>query len=65
MANKFNNPTIHGSGSGGPKSDTGRPAPTKFVEKVPAFPGVPGKTQPRDRSGGTKKVKGYPRSEGI
>lgn len=36
-----------------------------FKESTAAWPGVPGKTQPRSRSGGTKKVKGSVKSEGI
>lgn len=37
-----------------------------FKEK-PAFPpaGVPGKTQPRDRSAGVTRVQCYPKSEGL
>jgi len=36
-----------------------------LVEKSPNWPGVPGKTQPRDRSAGVRKVKQSPKSVGI
>jgi hypothetical protein len=34
-------------------------------EKTAAWPGLPGKTQPRDRSGGTKKCKQAAKKEGL
>ncbi len=36
-----------------------------FKESTAAWPEVPGKTQPRSRSGGTKQVKQSVKSEGI
>ena len=36
-----------------------------FKESTAAWPSVPGKTQSRDRSGGTKKVKQSAKSEGV
>jgi hypothetical protein len=54
MPSKGGAPTGQGGGSYPP-----------FKEKTAAWPGVPGKTQPRDRSGGTKKVKQAVKSEGI
>lgn len=41
----------------------------KRMDKMPMrtanWPGVPGKKQPRDRSGGVSKCECYPKSEGI
>lgn len=34
-------------------------------EKTANWPGTPGKTQPRDRSGGVRKLRAHPKSEGI
>lgn len=50
--------------AGPPTGQGGGPKP-QFDEKTANWPGVPGKTQPRDRSGGTKKVKQSVKSEGI
>jgi len=66
MPNKnFNN--MHGANfskkQGAPTGVRGGSA--AMPEKTAGWPGVPGKTQPKDRSGGTKKVKHYPVSEGI
>jgi hypothetical protein len=62
MANKF-----HQKQSKGKPPPTGQRGPTPGVgsEKTAAWPGVPGKTQPKDRSNGVKKVKGHVRKEGI
>ena len=50
---------------GGASNDMGGGTFKPFKEKTAAWPGVPGKTQPRSRSGGTKKVKQSVKSEGI
>lgn len=34
-------------------------------ERTAAWPGLPGKKQPRDRSGGVKKVTTHAKSEGV
>jgi hypothetical protein len=50
---------------GGASNDQSGGTFKPFKESTAAWPGVPGKTQPRDRSGGTKKVKQSVKSEGI
>lgn len=55
----------HMPSKGGGKNDLGGGKIPKWNEKTAAWPAVPGKTQPRDRSGGTKKVKQSMKSEGI
>jgi hypothetical protein len=50
--------------AGAPTGQEGGKIPP-FKESTAAWPGAPGKTQPRDRSGGTKKVKQSIKSEGI
>ena len=62
MANKRFNPL---RSRGGATNDLGGGKCKPFKESTAAWPGVPGKTQPRDRSGGTKKVKQAVKSEGI
>lgn len=54
----------------GTKSTPGRKSPT--MAKNPSFKenpgfntGVPGKTQPKDRSNGIKRLKIHPTSEGL
>ena len=37
----------------------------KVNEKTAAWPGLPGKTQPRNRSAGVLKLKTHPKSEGL
>ena len=37
----------------------------KMPEKTAAWPGVPGGTQPRDRSRGVPKIKNCPVKEGL
>ena len=48
----------------GPASKSGGKVP-EVNEKTVAWPGLPGKTQPRNRSGGSPKVKIHPVSQGI
>ena len=50
---------------GGASNDMGGGTFKPFKESTAAWPGVPGKAQPRSRSGGTKKVKQSVKSEGI
>jgi hypothetical protein len=50
---------------GGASNDQSGGKYKPFKESTAAWPGVPGKTQPRDRSGGTKKVKQSVKSEGV
>jgi hypothetical protein len=50
---------------GGAENDLGGGKVPPWKEKTAAWPGVPGKTQPRNRSGGTKKIKQAVKSEGI
>jgi hypothetical protein len=40
-------------------------APAPMPERTAGWPGLPGKTQPTDRSQGIKRVKGHAKSEGI
>jgi hypothetical protein len=62
VANQYHNPQEQTSG-GPVRKDVANP---KIAEGGPNWPGLPGKTQPGgDRSGGGKKVKVYPQSEGI
>jgi len=46
-----------------------QPAPAPKVtlpaESTTSWGGLPGKSQPRDRSGGDKKIKQYAKSEGV
>ena len=58
-----------GAGSGGGKR---RSLATEGVQRGDATPestaawaGVPGSTQPRDRSGGDKKIRGGVKQEGV
>ena len=64
MANKNFSRNIDGSGKGGPSHSKGGNNNPKTPERVPAFPGVPGKTQSKSR-GSDRKVKIHPQSEGI
>lgn len=41
----------------------GRKATVK--EKTANWPGLPGKAQPKRRSGGTRKIQAYPASKGL
>ena len=50
---------------GGNAAAEGRPARAPMPMKTANFGGLPGKTQPKDRSGGVKPVKGYPQREGL
>ncbi len=52
--------------SGGGLRESTKTGSSPFKEK-PAFPSadLPGKTQPKDRSGGTKRLKIHPKSSGI
>lgn len=65
MANTFHNP-MHER----PKAGPGRKKPTMakdpgFRDKPGFNTGVPGKTQPKDRSNGIKRAPVYPDSEGL
>lgn len=62
MPNKFHNKLP--ARKGAPTGQSGGKVPA-INEKTAAWPGAPGKTQPRDRSAGVKKVKQTMRSEGI
>ena len=62
MPNKFHNPM---KTSGGASNDQSGGKVPPFKESTAAWPGVPGKTQPRSRNVGIKKVKQAVKSEGI
>jgi hypothetical protein len=47
------------------KPTPGRKPDFSMPEKVANWGGLPGNTQPRSRSGGDRKVKIHPKSEGI
>ena len=62
MPNKFHNKIPSKRGASNDQSGgTCKP----FKESTAAWPAVPGKTQPRSRNLGIKKVKGSVKSEGI
>lgn len=66
MPNKFFN-NMHGinySSSKGPPTGQ-RGGETAMPDKVANWPGVPGKMQSKDRSGGVKKCKCHPVKQGI
>jgi hypothetical protein len=66
MPNKYHgNLTGNGKFSGGSNKDSrGGSSPSSMPEKTASWPGLPGKTGP-DRSGGVKKLKVHPKSEGM
>jgi len=49
----------------GSQKKTQKPGSASMPEKTANWPDVPGKTQGKDRSGGTKKAKIYPVSKGL
>lgn len=66
MANRFHS-EVHPDrlkGSKG-KPSMGKKKEAPMPEKTASWPGVPGPTQPRDRSAGVKKVKQWPHHEGV
>jgi len=66
MANRRHNKQVAPSQSGGGHSVNHRgPSTQPMPERTARWPGLPGKTQPRDRGGGVKKCKCHPSSEGI
>lgn len=61
MANKFHAQPMKGQGPRPMK-----PGKAPSMKEKPGFStGVPGKKQPRDRSGGVKRTKVYADSEGL
>ena len=44
---------------------TKRATPSPFVERTAGCGGLPGKSQPGDRSAGTKRAKIHPKSSGL
>ena len=62
MANKRHHPK---NTRGGASNDQSGGKVPPFKESTAAWPGVPGKTQPRSRSVGIKQVKQAVKSEGI
>lgn len=62
MANKF----FEEKGGGGMKNSTRKGSTGNFTEK-PGFPaaGLPGKSQPKDRSNGIKRAKVDPKRMGL
>ncbi len=62
MPNKFHAKT--GTGSPPPTGVRG-PQAKALNKKTASWPGLPGKTQPKNRLGGTKKIVEHPHSEGI
>ena len=63
MSNKFNH--SQPKTTGGVKPPMGGKGKTDMPMKTANWPGVPGKTQSRNRSGGAKKLRQSPREEGI
>lgn len=66
MPNKYYN-NMHGANvSGKQGAPTGQRGGSQAMpEKTVNWPDLPGKTQPKDRSGGTKKCKCHTVSKGI
>lgn len=65
MPNKFHNDMQRDGASRGGDHGPTKPMAGTFTQK-PGFPGgLPGKAQPRDRSGGVKKCQTHPKSEGL
>lgn len=66
MVNAFYNGAVRNTGKPGGRPSPGTPAAPKpsFNEKGGFKGGLPGKAGP-DRSGGAKKAKIYPSSDGI
>lgn len=57
---------LRGGKGGGVKPKRGvAPAASLPSDKTASWPGLPGKTQPKDRSGGVKRVRQHPKSDGI
>lgn len=66
MPNGFFNGQVRTSLKGGGKDTAQAGGGSMAFKEKPGFPGgLPGKAQPKDRSGGVKKVKAYPSSDGI
>lgn len=63
MPNKFHNQGF-GSAKGAP-TGVRAPAKTDTPESTADWPGVPGSTQPKDRSNGVPKCKCTVKSEGV
>jgi len=63
MPNKFHNNMHKTTGMG--KKDKREDSHTAMTEKSIAWPGLPGKTQPKDRSGGVKRCKCHTSSIGL
>ena len=61
--------SMHGSNrkvaEGGSNKASGSSPKASMPEKTANWPGLPGKAQSKDRSGGVKKLKVHPKSEGI
>jgi hypothetical protein len=49
----------------GPKTGERGKHADRMPEKTASWGGLPGKAQPQDRSGGTKRLKVYAKSEGL
>lgn len=66
MPSRYNtyNPDLKISQGSGAKP-TGPGKAGSVNEKTAAWPGLPGKAQPRSRDGGTPKCRIYPKSEGL
>ncbi len=57
-------PNDRGGKGGGPAKKT-RGGMGSVNEKTAAWPGLPGKAQPKSRNAGIKKCPVYPKSEGL
>ena len=64
MVNSFHSPLRQKGGPGGMRAKPANVS-TSFKEKPGFNTGVPGKTQPKDRSNGIKRLKIHPQSEGL
>ena len=59
------NPDFENFGGPSAKKKARKTVAAHMTEKNVNWAGLPGKTQGKDRSGGTKKLKQYPQSEGL
>lgn len=67
MPNGYFNGQVRSPLKGGSVVDTAqRGGPSPAFKQKPGFAtSAPGKTQPKDRSGGVKRIKAYPSSDGL
>ncbi len=65
MTNRFFSPVHPDKTSGKAKAKRQPEPPVSINEKTANWGGLPGKTQPKDRSNGVSKLNAYPKKEGL